>query len=157
MQSDFDIRLATLDDAPAMSKVIQSLSAHFLTHPEGEGAETVLRSIEPAGIIDMIAAPNFCHWVALANSHVIAVAGLRDNSHLYHLFVAQEWQGRGVGQALWRQVMSAALACGNPGEFTVNSTVTGQRVYERFGFTCTGPLTRRDGIAYIPMALKLTH
>lgn len=155
MTTTFDIRLATPDDAPAISRVIKSLSGYFLTHPDGAGAETVLQSIEPAGIAEFIAAPHFCHWVVCVQGQVIAVAGLRDNTHLYHLFVAKEWQKHGVGRALWQKVMSAALTVGNANAFTVNSTAYGQAVYERFGFTSTGPVTQRDGMMYIPMALKI--
>lgn len=149
------MRRATLEDAPAISGVIQSLSQHFMSHPDGEEAESVLRSIEPAGIAGFIESPYFRHWVACHQDQVIAVAGLRDNAHLYHLFVARDWQGCGVGRALWQHVMAAALATGNPTRFTVNSTVYGQPVYERFGFTVTGPLTQRDGMVYTPMTLLL--
>lgn len=157
MTTPFDIRAARLEDSPAISRLIKSLSHHFLTHPGGTGAETTLQSFSPAGIAEFIAAPHFCHWVACEHGHVIAVAGLRDNTHLYHLFVAEEWQGHGIGRMLWQHVLRAAQAAGNSNAFTVNSTPYGQAVYERFGFTTTGPLTRRDGMVYIPMALKLTN
>lgn len=155
MTTPIDIRHATAEDALAISHLIKSLSAYFIANPEGDGAETTLLSIAPAGIAETIAARHFCHWVACAQEQVIAVAGLRDNSHLYHFFVAQDWQRLGVGRALWQQVRSAALAAGNPTAFTVNSTLYGRPVYERFGFTVTGPVTQRDGLTYIPMALKL--
>jgi GNAT superfamily N-acetyltransferase len=150
------IRRATLEDAPAISGVITSLSHHFMSHPDGEEAESVLRSIEPAGIAVFLESPYFRHWVACDQDQVIAVAGLRDNAHLYHLFVAREWQGCGVGRTLWQHVMAAALTPGNPTtRFTVNSTVHGQPFYERVGFTVTGPLTQRDGMVYTPMVMLL--
>jgi GNAT superfamily N-acetyltransferase len=155
MTLPFQIRLATPEDANAISTVIKGLSRHFLADPEGQGADTVLQSIDPMGIAEFIAASHFCHWVASAQGQVMAVAGLRDNAHLYHLFVAPDWQGRGVGRALWQQVRSAALAAGNPGTFTVNSTLNGRAAYESFGFTVTGPVTQRDGLVYIPMGLDL--
>jgi GNAT superfamily N-acetyltransferase len=157
MATHLDIRLATANDALAISSVIKSQSAHFMAHSEGAGVETVLLSIEPTSIAEFIAAPHFCHWVASAQGEIIAVAGLRDNAHLYHLFVAQDWQRRGVGRALWQQVMSAALAAGNPNAFTVNSTLHGRPAYERFGFITTGPVTQRDGMIFIPMALNLSN
>ncbi len=151
MTSHFDIRLASAEDADAISDLIKGLSRHFLAHPQGEGAEMVLKSIEPRGIAGFIAATRFCHWVAYAQDQVIAVAGLRDNAHLYHLFVAPEWQGRCVGRALWQHVRTAALAAGNPDVFTVNSTLTGRDAYGSFGFTATGPVTQCDGMVFIPM------
>ncbi|WP_210547262.1 GNAT family N-acetyltransferase [Rhodoferax sp. PAMC 29310] len=155
MISHIDIRLALTEDADAIGDLIKGLSIHFLSHAQGEGADLVLQSIEPGGIAEFIAAERFCHWVACAQEEVIAVAGLRDNAHLYHLFVAPDWQGRGVGRALWRHVHAAALAAGNPDAFTVNSTLTGQDAYRSFGFTATGSVTERDGMAFVPMARYL--
>jgi GNAT superfamily N-acetyltransferase len=157
MTFQFDIRPASAEDARAISSVIKGLSHYFLSAPPGEGAETGMQGIEPSGIEDFIASNRYCHWVACVQGQVIAVAGLRDNTHLYHLFVAADWQGHGVGGALWRQVQSAALAAGNTGAFTVNSTLYGRPVYERFGFTTTGPVTERDGMIFIPMALNLAR
>lgn len=155
MTFHFDIRLALAEDADAISDLIKGLSSHFLFDPHGEGADSVLHSIEPGGIAEFIAAERFCHWVACAQGQVIAVAGLRDNAHLYHLFVAPDWQGRGVGRALWRHVYVAALAAGNPDAFTVNSTLTGQDAYRSFGFTASGSVTDRDGLVFVPMARNL--
>ena len=153
MTPPFTIRLATAEDANAISGVIKGLSAHFLLHPHGEETDAVMESIGPSGIAGFIADTHFCHWVACAQGRVIAVAGLRDNAHLYHLFVAEDWQGRGVGRALWHHVSAAALTAGTPHLFTVNSTPHGRPFYEKFGFTATSTLTERNGMVYIPMAL----
>lgn len=52
------------------------------------------------------------------------VVGVRDNSHLYHLFVAKPFQGCGLGRRLWEHAKAQYLAAGNPGVFTVNRART---------------------------------
>jgi GNAT superfamily N-acetyltransferase len=80
---------------------------------------------------------------------------VRDTTHLYHLFVRQEFQGRGLSRELWQHAKEAAIAAGNRCGFTVNSSPYAVPVYERFGFKATGPRIETHGIAFVPMELHL--
>ena len=99
------------------------------------------------------AAHDACNWLvpAEADGALVGLVAMRDHSHLYHLFVAPAWQGRGLARALWQQVRQAALEAGNPGRFTVNASVNAVPVYGRFGFVATGPRVEKNGIAFVPM------
>jgi predicted GNAT family N-acyltransferase len=79
---------------------------------------------------------------------------MRDNRHLYHLFIAPRFQGQGLARTLWNTVRLAALASGNPGHFTVNASLTAVPVYERFGFVANGEKVETHGIAFLPMKLS---
>ncbi len=83
------------------------------------------------------------------------VVALRNNRHLYHLFVAPEFQGRGLGRQLWSHAREFALGTGNPGEFTVNASRNAVVVYERFGFAPVGPEVQQHGVAFVPMRLTM--
>ncbi|ATJ87858.1 GNAT family N-acetyltransferase [Ralstonia solanacearum] len=83
------------------------------------------------------------------------VAAIRDNAHLYHLFVDQRPQEKGFGTQRWAHAKRTAIQAGNRGHFTVNSTVFAVTVYEAFGFRVTGPKTERNGIPFFPMTLKI--
>jgi hypothetical protein len=48
-----------------------------------------------------------------------------------------------------------ALRAGNPGVFTVNSSVVAVPVYERFGFVMAGARVEKNGGRYVPMKLDL--
>ncbi|MBV8034138.1 GNAT family N-acetyltransferase, partial [Roseateles sp.] len=50
-----------------------------------------------------------------------SVVALRDQSHLFHLFVAKAFQGQRLASKLWSIVKTEALQAGNLGEFTVNA------------------------------------
>ena len=52
-------------------------------------------------------------------------------------------------------VEAAALQAGNPGKFTVNSSLNAVPVYQRFGFVANGPVVQKHGIAFQPMLLQL--
>jgi N-acetylglutamate synthase-like GNAT family acetyltransferase len=95
------VRSATVADAERISSLIRSLSASFLLSQDGLGAERFLESITKQAIGGYIVASNFSYLVAEAENELVGLTALRDNSHLYHLFVAQAHQGKGLGRSLW--------------------------------------------------------
>ena len=46
------------------------------------------------------------YHVAENENVIVGIVGIRDNSHLYHLFVAESHQGRGMAKALWEKAMN---------------------------------------------------
>ena len=156
IQVPFEICKAVPADAEAISQLISGLSRYFTLHPEGLGAEAFLRTIEPAAIRQWNEAPNMAYFKAVQNGRLAGVVAMRDLAHLYHLFVAPAFQGAGLARLLWEHASRHAKSNGNPGSFTVNSTPHAVPVYERFGFTATGPRVEMNGIAFVPMRLD-TH
>jgi GNAT superfamily N-acetyltransferase len=98
---------ATVADAPRISALIRELSRSFLASPSGEGAEPFLAAISEAAIQRYVSASNFSYYVAEAHGRLAGVVALRDNSHLFHLFVAGPFQGRGLGGTLCASTRSS--------------------------------------------------
>jgi GNAT superfamily N-acetyltransferase len=149
------ITRANIDDAEAISQLIHGLVHHFTVDPQGRGAEAFLKSAEAGAIRGYVAAPDFSYFVARDAQRLVGFVGVRDNAHLYHLFVEPSRQGHGLGRQLWERAKSWAIAEGNVGGFTVNSSPNAIPVYERFGFRATGTRTEMNGIAFVPMRLEL--
>lgn len=145
------IRLATQDDVPAIAGLLASLAHCCTVHPDGRGADRFLSGIAAGAIAGFIASPAYHYLVGEMDRELAAVIALRDNSHLFHLFVDARFQQRGLASALWAHLRQHALDEGNPGEFTVNATLGAVPVYRRFGFApVSGPITE-DGIRYVRM------
>jgi GNAT superfamily N-acetyltransferase len=148
-----NIERAAIADAPRISALIRTLSNPFFVSPTGDGAEPFLASVSESAIQGYISASNFEYLLAKKEDQLAGVIALRDNSHLFHLFVAQPFQGQGLGSKLWQVVKGKAVRQGNPGKFTVNSSLNARPVYERFGFVAGGPVVQAHGIAFQPMQL----
>ncbi|MGZ3180924.1 MAG: GNAT family N-acetyltransferase [Telluria sp.] len=147
------LRRAAAADADAVSALLLGL-AHFCTlDPDGKGAEPFLASFAPEALGKLFADPAYRYYLAEIDGQLAAVVALRDNKHLFHLFVREAFQGRGLARQLWEQVRDEALALGNPGEFTVNSSDFAERMYLKLGFVPTAPRQEMHGIAFIPMRL----
>jgi ribosomal protein S18 acetylase RimI-like enzyme len=98
------------------------------------------------------------HFVLLAVSQgtVAGMIEVRNNEHISMLFVASEYQGRGISRAL---IDCALDSCrrDKPGlvSVTVNSSPYAVPIYEKLGFHATGPEQAIHGLRFTPMVLYL--
>lgn len=150
-----DVRTARPDDASAISELIHSLIRFALADPEAEPAEGFLNTVSASAIGEYLSSERYLYHVAEVDGRLAGVVGVRDGSHLYHLFVDQQFHGQGVGGRLWQKARAAAEAAGPPECFTVNSSIYGIPIYRKFGFEPEGELTEKDGVAFQPMRLSL--
>lgn len=147
------IREAELSDVQAISNLAQSLSEKYVT-PEFhvDARDAFLKSMTADGINQLIASGLRYH-VTEINGNIVGIVGMKGNQHLYHLFVDESFQRKGIARQLWNTAMQSCKAAGNPGEYTVNSSRYAQRVYESFGFVAQSAPHERNGIVTIPMKL----
>ena len=99
----------------------------------------------------------YVYHVAEAGQDLVAVIAVKENRHLYHLFVAERYQRQGVAKKLWEHAMHTCLDLGNTGEFTVSSSLYAKPVYERLGFVTQSGPREKMGVVYIPMKLTIEH
>lgn len=145
------IRPARPSDAPAISRLLMSLAHHCTIHPDGRGAERFFSGISTDAISGFIASPAYHYLVGELDDELAGVIALRDNSHLFHLFVDACQQGRGLASQLWAALKAHALEHGNPGAFTVNASTGALAVYRRFGFAALGEPIVEDGLRFLRM------
>lgn len=149
------IREATAEDAEAISALVASLAPYFLADPDdSKAAAPFFESVSPEALRRYLTEGRYRYHVAESGGELVGVVGVRDGMHLFHLFVAEGFQRRGLAARLWSRARDAARAAGNPGRFTVNASLYAVPVYERFGFRLTGSEVRKDGVAYVPMELE---
>jgi GNAT superfamily N-acetyltransferase len=148
------IREAKPEDAGAISALVTSLAPFFLADPgDLQAAAPFFATISPEAFRGNFASGRFRYHVAESDGELAGFVGVRDDQHLYHLFVAERFHRRGLAARLWEVAKAAARAAGNSGRFTVNSSRYAIPVYERFGFQATGPEVHKDGVTFVPMAL----
>jgi len=149
------VRSADAEDASAISALILSLQPYLTIEPDGSGAEEFLVSLSPDIIRRNLQDEKYCYQLAFDGEALAGVVAVRDNTHLFSLYVGSPWHGQGLGKRLWEVARDAALARGNPGSFTVNSSTFAEAMYRHLGFAATGPLAEMHGIRFIPMRLDL--
>ncbi len=149
------IRLLSLDDVSEIAELLAQLGRKSITYEFSSSAEEkFLRSNDAASIRNFIS-NGFVYWVAEQNNSIVGFIGVRDHSHVYHLFVAEHLQRQGLGHRLWLIAKDACFAAGNPGRFTVNSSNGAVPFYKALGFRRTQPMQDSEGVLFNPMSVDV--
>ena len=149
------IRPATIVDAPAIAALIDELMPFLTLHPNGEGAEKFIENCKLAAIENYLSQSRYAYQLAHIDGALAGVVAMRDNTHLFHMFVPRAMHRRGMARRLWQAARDTALATGNTAGFTVNSSLYALPLYQSLGFIATGPKVEMDGIAFVPMRMAL--
>jgi GNAT superfamily N-acetyltransferase len=148
MDKQITMRPATAADYPALADLLHALALVFIVPGmPAEAAATFLRENDKDA---MLAYRERGHVVTVAEiaGELAGFIAIRPPGHLFHLFVAQPFQRRGVARALW------GAAKGDAARFTVNSSPYAIPVYTAMGFACAGPLACRHGVTFQPMTFE---
>jgi GNAT superfamily N-acetyltransferase len=142
------IRAATVDDAERISELIVTLGSKYITPGfSAEGRRRFLSDHTQVSITSRIMG-EYQYHVAESEDELVGVVGMRNPSHLYHLFVDDRYQRQGLGRRLWEHAKTAA---GNPALVTVNSSLNAVAVYEHLGFVVAGPTRNVYEVLFVPM------
>lgn len=143
-------------DAEAVSRlVIKVFDAAIAPLYETEGVEA-FRAFASAQAIRERADAGHLFVIAVSGPEVVAVAEVRDKSHLAMFFVAENFQGSGLGrEMLSRVVDTCTYAQPEIEAITVHASPNAIRIYERLGFEATGPEQTVNGIRFTPMVMHL--
>lgn len=134
---------------PAAARLVREVVTECVSAwLEPEAVATFLTSVTAQSVVARWDAGHQ-FWIARGGSRVVGTLEVKGASHVLMLFVAREFQRRGVGRAF-------------PGfpdfrlTLTVNSAPPSIPAYERMGFVRDGDEQNVDGIRFVPMKLAAT-
>lgn len=145
-----NIRKATLGDAQAIRELVYSLSDYYLEDRDAPIPPWFLKTLELAEFERRLMSPEFTNFVHLENKEIVGYISLQGPGHLYHLFVSEKFQGKGIARRLWEHVIDGS----GSERYTVRSSLSAVPVYRRFGFVNSAPAASKDGIGYQPMEIR---
>lgn len=147
------MRIRPLDnnDIPAIAALMRALSDEFIVHEcSADAAAFFTRENDESGIRGFVS-NGMAYYVAETDDAIVGFLALRDNRHVFHMFVDKAYHRQGIAAALWQAARTAAREAGNPGTFTVNASNYAVSVYEKMGFVRTADMQSENGIFYNPM------
>ncbi len=132
---------------------MRSLSDEFIVHEcTIEAAASFARENDVNGITAFVRA-GMAYYVADIDGLIAGFIAIRENKHIFHMFVDKAFHRQGIAKALWQVAREAAIDAGNPGVFTVNASNYAMPVYEAMGFVRTASRQCKNGIEYNPMQI----
>ncbi len=146
----------TQSDATAVSALVtQVFDTAIAPLYESAGVDEFHTYASPEAIGNR-AKQNHLVLLAQSDSEIVAVAEVRDNSHLSMFFVAESFQRIGLGRELLRRLIATCLATQPDLEaITVHASPNSIGAYERLGFVPTDDEQTVNGIRSTPMVLPL--
>lgn len=152
MTETASLRVATAADAEAIAAlVLASAQRWIFPYCDDRGRDTLAASMAPGATRERLLAGH-AYLVAEAEGRIVGVAALRLPAHLYHLFVDDRFQGRGIARRLWAGLRAHPVLNGAwPAQLTVNASRHSIGVYVRLGFEAQGEEQTRGGIPSTPM------
>ncbi|UOD28702.1 GNAT family N-acetyltransferase [Massilia violaceinigra] len=145
------IRPIEHSDVPAVAAMFRALAIEFIVHESPpEAAATFLRDNDEEGFLGFLRLGHAYH-VAEMDGELAGFIAVRERQHLYHMFVAKKFHGRGIARALWGVARRQAIVAGGDGSFTVNASNYALPVYEAMGFERTAPMQCVNGLYFNPM------
>ena len=148
------IRSGNPGDANAIASLIASFQAILTLEPSGAGAEQYLASVSEDAERRYLESPRYAYLIAELEGQMVGLVAMRDQKHLFHLFVAAAYQRIGIAGALWERARKLSLRAGPIAEFTVNSSLNAVPVYRSFGFLPVGAVMQEHGSPSCQCALR---
>ena len=145
--------IATPAEAPALAQLVNGLSHYYLDDPKAQLPDWLSDTLTEASFTARLAEPNYINLVCkfkdeVSGAEVIqGYMSIKDQSHIYHLFVAEAFQGKGIAKQLWNH----ARALTQSKSFTVRSSLFAVPVYKQLGFVEAGEVGCKDGVSFQPM------
>ncbi|MFC3852235.1 GNAT family N-acetyltransferase [Salinispirillum marinum] len=145
-----NIRRTMVEDAAEIKELVSSLSHFYLEDRNSVLPEWFSNTLELSEFERRLSSEEFSSFVYSIDNVIIGYISIKDLSHLYHLFVAEGHQGKGIAKALWEYATSESgiNVC------TVRSSMFAVPVYRRFGFKESEAAMSKDGISFQPMRLE---
>lgn len=145
-----EIRIAVKDDVIKIESLVASLSHFYLKNKDAELPKWFANSITDAAFSKRIEASEYANFVYALKGEIVGYISMKSGSHLYHLFVAEPHQGKGISRELWE--FTAKMYVSHT--YTLRSSLNAVPVYKRFGFLESGAASEKDGIGFQPMELR---
>ncbi|NHZ87475.1 GNAT family N-acetyltransferase [Massilia sp. CCM 8733] len=145
------IRPIEHSDVTAVAAMFRALAIEFIVHASPpEAAATFLRDNDEEGFLGFLRLGHAYH-VAEVDGELAGFIAVRERQHLYHMFVAKKFHGRGIARAMWDVARRQAIVAGGDGSFTVNASNYALPVYQAMGFQRTAPMQCVNGLYFNPM------
>ncbi len=154
---EFEFRKLREEDFQGVSKLIWDGFSEFEApeYPE-EGLHTFREFIEPASLSKAAESGAMSFWGCFAGREAAGVIASRKKSHISLLFVAKNYQRRGIAAELFARLKTELLtAYPETAAITVHSSPYAVPVYEKLGFTAIDEEQLQDGLRFIPMKYRL--
>ncbi|AJQ96163.1 acetyltransferase [Gynuella sunshinyii YC6258] len=148
-----NMRKALLEDLEEIRNLVMSLTHFYLDDSSARLPDWFSETLTESAFAQRLTSSEFQNYVVEQDGLIVGYLSIKQGDYLYHLFVAEAFQGNGIARRLWLHARSQTSAK----VFRLRSSIYAVPVYKRLGFEESGPLGTIEGISFQPMELRLDH
>ena len=148
-----NIHIATNRDAEQIQKLVSDLSHFYLSEENTKLPDWLTTSLDLAAFEERINSNDYINLLCEINNSIVGYISVKNKSHIYHLFVSQQHQRKGIAKALWENIIKIC----DSSKYSVRSSLYAIPVYASFGFTPSSPINVKEGIQYQEMDLFINN
>jgi GNAT superfamily N-acetyltransferase len=145
------IRVAVKKDVVKISNLVKSLSHFYLKDQKNELPEWFDKTLAQSEFLKRIEGSEYFNFVYENEGEIIGYSAMKGSSHLFHLFVSEKYQGKGLARELWGFASNVCVS----NIYTLRSSLYAVPAYRKFGFIESGVAGEIDGIGFQPMELRV--
>jgi GNAT superfamily N-acetyltransferase len=132
--SELRMRLARIEDAPAITVLARRVVRRWIMpHQPRAGVLALEETFSTPVIRTKLQAGQRFH-LAFVDGVLAGVAAVRDERHVFQMFVGTRYQGQGIARKLWARLRKDCIRRAGTRVFTLNAALGAVPVYLRLGF-----------------------
>lgn len=157
MRQNLHMRLARPEDAPAIGVLARRVVRRWiLPEQPAEAAGPLLAGMSAKAIRRKMADGQRFH-LAFVGDALAGIIAIREDCHVFQLFVGTRHQGQGIARKLWRRVLKDSTRRAGTRYFTLHAAVGAVPVYLRLGFEPNASAKApRSRLVTVPMIYRVS-
>lgn len=148
--NDIKIREADCSDSKDLSALAISLTHFYLVKNTTQLPNWLSDSFSQSQFIARLSSEEYTHFVAEIDHEIVGFIAIKHPNHLYHLFVDENYHGKGVGKQLWHSAFEK-LHLAKQEAIIVRASLYAVPIYQKFGFVATDTIKQKDGLNFLAM------
>jgi len=110
---------------------------------------------EPKNILERFKNGSNNFYIAKYNEEIIGILEIRNKNHISLFFTKKEYHKKGIGKILFENYKKTIINNSDVNIITVNSSIYGEKFYEKLGFIKINEVQEKDGMKIIKMEYKV--
>lgn len=149
------IQVAKASDVKHIADLVMSLSHYYLPPqdltPDATLPSWLLNSLTEEQFLQRLNSSDYKNYIYIVDEAIVGYISMKEGHHLYHLFVTESHQGKGIANKLWKHTCEQCPA----EKYTLRSSLYAVPVYKKWGFIETDSVKEKDGLKFQSMELVI--
>lgn len=141
---NFNIRVLSPNDVKHISLLVHDLAHFYINDSECKLPTWFATTLTDIEFLKRIENKEYSNFLYEIEGIVVGYISIKNNNHLYHLFVSELYQRKGIATQLWQYAANKCIS----NTYTVRSSLNAVPIYKKFGFVESSVVQKKTVFAF---------